>query len=75
MVQLLWEETHVLKVVGLIPGTVYWMNIKWRTNGNICLKKTGNKQKEAENGLFENKFCFFNFNQDLGSTLAPLYQW
>ena len=23
----LWEVTHVLKVVGLIPSAVYWMDI------------------------------------------------
>ena len=27
LVQWLWEETHVPKVVGLNPGTVYWMDI------------------------------------------------
>ena len=27
LVQWLWEETHDLKVVGLNPGTVYWMDI------------------------------------------------
>ena len=27
LVKGLWEETHVLKVVGLIPSAIYWMNI------------------------------------------------
>ena len=27
LVQWLWEETHIPKVVGLIPGAVYWMDI------------------------------------------------
>ena len=27
MVQLLWEETHDQKAVGLNPSTVYWMGI------------------------------------------------
>ena len=27
LVQWLWEETHVPKVVGSNPGTVYWMDI------------------------------------------------
>ena len=27
LVKWLWEETHVLKVVGLNPSTIYWMDI------------------------------------------------
>ena len=27
LVKWLWEETHLLKVVGSNPGTVYWMDI------------------------------------------------
>ena len=27
LVKWLWEETHVPKVVGLNPGTIYWMDI------------------------------------------------
>ena len=27
LVKWLWKETHVSKVVGLNPGTVYWMDI------------------------------------------------
>ena len=27
MVWWLWEETHVPKVVGLNPSTIYWMDI------------------------------------------------
>ena len=27
VVEWLWEETHVLKVVGSNPSTVYWMDI------------------------------------------------
>ena len=39
----LWEETHVLKVVGSNPRTIYWMNIfhiPFRCNNyNACLKR------------------------------------
>ena len=27
LVRWLWEETHILKVVGSNPSTVYWMDI------------------------------------------------
>ena len=27
LAQWIWEETHVLMVVGLNPSTVYWMDI------------------------------------------------
>ena len=27
VVKWLWEETHAEKVVSLIPGTIYWMDI------------------------------------------------
>ena len=47
----LWEETHVPKVVGSNPGTVYWMDIFSHIFVvkicNVRLKKTENKQKEA----------------------------
>ena len=33
----LWEETHVPKVVGSNPGTVYWMDMTFFTL--ICCKK------------------------------------
>ena len=23
----IWEETHILKVVGLNPGAIYWMDM------------------------------------------------
>ena len=26
LVKWLWEETHVLKVIGLNPSTIYWMD-------------------------------------------------
>ena len=27
LIQWLWEETHVLKVMGSNPSTIYWMGI------------------------------------------------
>ena len=53
LVQWLWEETRGRKVVGLNPSTVRKMDGHFFTlisnkNCNGCLKKTENKQKEAE---------------------------
>ena len=45
LVQLLWEGTHVPKVVGLNPGAVYWMVITFSTYicfkncNDVCLKR------------------------------------
>ena len=44
LVQWLWEETHVPKVVGSNPGALYWMVITFFTyiccnNCNVCLKR------------------------------------
>ena len=38
----LWDETHVPKVVGSNPSTVYWMDIFHIfccKNCNVCLKR------------------------------------
>ena len=39
LVYWLWEETHVLKMVGLNPSTIYWMDIFCCKNCNVCLKR------------------------------------
>ena len=36
LVQWLWEETHVPKVIGSNPGAVYWMDMTFSTL--ICCK-------------------------------------
>ena len=43
--QWLWEETHVLKIMGLNPCTVYWMeifhmNLLKKLLIEVCLKNT-----------------------------------
>ena len=52
----LWEETHVRKVVGLNPGTVYWMNIFTHifvvNICNVCYKRLKINEKEAGIGPF-----------------------
>ena len=41
LVQWLWEDTHIPKVVGSNPGAVYWMD--------MTFKKTKEKKKEKKN--------------------------
>ena len=58
LVYWLWEDTHVPKVVGSNPGTVYWMDIfhiylLW--NCVVCLKRPKINQKEAGVGPFLKK--------------------
>ena len=57
LVQWLWEETHVPKVVGLNPGTGYWMDMTFFTlicckNCIACLKRPKINKKEAGFGPF-----------------------
>ena len=51
MVWWLWEETHVPKVMGSNPGTVYWMDIFSHIFVvkicNVCLKRPKINEKEA----------------------------
>ena len=44
---------HVLKVMGLNPGAVYWMDMICCKNCNdVCLKRPKIKEKEAGVGQF-----------------------
>ena len=67
LVYWLWEDTHVPKVVGSNPGTVYWMDIfhiylLW--NCVVCLKRPKINQKEAGVGPFLKKqLATFQFLQ------------
>ena len=51
-----WEETHIPKVVGSNPSTVYWIDIFFKyiccKNCNVCLKRQKINEKEAEVGPF-----------------------
>ena len=49
LVQWLWEETHIPKVVGSNPGTVHWMDIFTYIcckNCFVCLKRLKIKTKK-----------------------------
>ena len=56
LVQWLWEKTHVPKVVGSNPGTVYWMEIFSHIFVvkicDVCLKRPKINEKEAGIGPF-----------------------
>ena len=57
LVQWLWEESHVPKIMGLNPSTIYWMDFF----SSICCKivmlfeKTKINDKEAGDSLFKKK--------------------
>ena len=50
LVQWLWEETHVPKVVSSYPGTVYCMDMTFvHIYSDVCLKRR--KQIKKEGGV------------------------
>ena len=53
-----WEEAHVLKVVGSNPSTLYWMDIFslicCKNCIQVCLKRPTINEKEAGDGPFKN---------------------
>ena len=50
LVEWLWEETHVVKVMGSNPISVFFTYFFWK----LFVWKDENKEKEARNGpLFE----------------------
>ena len=62
LVQWLWEEAHIPKVVGLNPGAVYWMEMTFFTlicckNCNdVCFKRPKINEKEARVGPFKKTY-------------------
>ena len=56
---MVWEDTHIPKVVGFNHGTVYWMDIFSHIfvvkDCNVCLKRPKINEKEAEVGSFFKK--------------------
>ena len=66
LVQWLWQQTHVVKVMSSNPNTIYWM--KFLTLicfqiCNVCLEKTENKRKRGRGWpifeLYSNKAQLF----------------
>ena len=58
LVQWLWEETHIPKVVGSNPSAGYWMDMTFFTlicckNCIVCLKRPKINKKEAGIGSFK----------------------
>ena len=47
LIKWLWEETHVLKVVGSNPAAVYWMDMTFFTLICCLFEKTENKLKRG----------------------------
>ena len=58
------EETHIPKVVGSNPGTIYWMdfftNIFCKNCNDVCLKRLKLNEKEAALAHFLKKVIFVN---------------
>ena len=58
-------ETHVPKVVGLIPGTVYWIDIFTyiccKNCDDVCLKRPKINDKRGRGWqIFKYKYCYWD---------------
>ena len=56
---MVWEETHVPKVVGSNPSTVYWMDIYSHSFVVKLFEKTKMNEKRPGRSLFKKvaQFC------------------